>query len=324
VTRPLVSVAVLTYNQRELVADTLESVLSQDYPRLEIVVGDDGSRDGTQELIAAIASRHPRTVKPLLARENAGITVNSNRILQACSGELVAWLGGDDLFLPGKISRQVDVMDQFPDAAISYHAIESFDGETGRPLGIANDREPQLQTVHDLLRRVTFWIPSSVMHRRSAAPAQGFHEQIRYASDWLFWIETALAGPIVWFEGVWARYRIHDAQLTGPRSKNVQALRDDLLQTLEIVDAQYPQLRPSIPDARWSIHLAHAMRQRRAGAGRGPVLRSLARAIRSRPWHPGGWRLVVGTLLGARTVRAVRSVAAPQRRARRPGSRQSA
>lgn len=323
-TRPLVSVAVLTYNQADLVADTLESVLSQDYPRLEIVVGDDGSRDGTQERIAAIASRHPRTVKPLLARENAGITVNSNRILRACSGELVAWLGGDDLFLPGKISRQVEVMHEFPDAVISYHAVESFDGETGRGLGIANEREPQLQTVHDLLRRVSFWVPSSVMHRRASAPAHGFREQIRYASDWLFWIETALAGPIVWFEGIWTRYRIHDAQLTGPRSRNVQALRDDLLETLEIVEAEYPELRRSVPDARWSIHLTHAMRQRSAGAGRRPVLRSLARAIRSRPWHPGGWRLVVGTLLGPRTVRALRSVVTPQRRANGAGRRQSA
>jgi glycosyltransferase involved in cell wall biosynthesis len=324
VRQPLVSVAVLTYNQREMVADTLESVLCQDYPQIEIVVGDDGSRDGTQALISRIASRHPRTVKPLLARENAGITINSNRVLRACSGELVAWLGGDDLFLPGKISRQVEVMDQFARAAISYHAVQAFDGETGRLLRVANEREPQLQTVHDLLRRVSFWIPTSVMHRREVVPAHGFREEIRYASDWLFWIETALAGPIVWFEGIWARYRIHDAQLTGPLSKNVQALRDDLLQTLEIVDAEYPALRPSVPDARWSIHLTHAMRQRREGAGRRLVLESLARAIRARPWHPGGWRLVVGTLLGPRTVRRLRSLAAPQRRARRSGSRQSA
>jgi glycosyltransferase involved in cell wall biosynthesis len=322
--RPLVSVAVLTYNQRDMVADTLESVVSQDYANLEVVVGDDGSRDGTQALISSVASRYPRSVKPLLARENAGITVNSNRVLRACSGELVAWLGGDDQFLPGKISRQVEAMENFPHAALSFHAVQAFEGETGRLLGLANEREPQLQTVHDLLRRVNFWIPSSVMHRRAAAPASGFREQIRYASDWLFWIETALAGPVLWFEGTWTRYRIHEAQLTGPLSKNVQALRDDLLETLELIDEEYPVLRPSIPDARWSIHIAHAMRQRRAGAGRGPVLSELARAIRSRPWHPGGWRLVAGTLLGAPAVRGLRTLAPPHRRAKGTDGRQSA
>src|SRR5689334_23285444 len=98
--RPLVSVLVVAYNQISFIADTLASAVEHDYENLQVVVADDGSTDGTTDVVLDFARRHPGRVVPLTGGPNLGITRNCNRGLTACKGEYVAFLGGDDLFLP--------------------------------------------------------------------------------------------------------------------------------------------------------------------------------------------------------------------------------
>lgn len=115
----------LTYNQRHLVRETLASVVPQTYPDVEIVVADDGSTDGTQEIIAEIARQHPRIV-PAMGERNLGIAGNFNRALAHCTREFVAYLGSDDVMLPGKIQRQVEYMRAHPECAMCYQTWKSF------------------------------------------------------------------------------------------------------------------------------------------------------------------------------------------------------
>lgn len=100
---PLVSVHVITFNQAHLIHETLQSILAQDYANIEIIVADDGSTDGTANIISEYANQYPSKIIPLVAGPNLGITGNSNRGLQACKGKYIAFIGGDDLFLPSKI-----------------------------------------------------------------------------------------------------------------------------------------------------------------------------------------------------------------------------
>ena len=93
---PKVSVMIITYNQEDLISETIESVLFQNYPNLEIIVSDDASTDKTPEIILSYASRYPNVVIPVLNKKNIGITGNSNTAFFACTGEMVAVLGGDD------------------------------------------------------------------------------------------------------------------------------------------------------------------------------------------------------------------------------------
>ena len=89
---PKVSVMIVTYNQENLIGETIESVISQDYPNLEIVVADDASVDGTQSVIKAYQEKYPLQIKPVLNPVNLGITGNCNAALAACTGELVAMM----------------------------------------------------------------------------------------------------------------------------------------------------------------------------------------------------------------------------------------
>ncbi len=99
---PLVSVAVITYNQKEFLRECIESILAQDYPNLEIVIADDASSDGTQDMLRDYDVQFPDKFVLKLAGRNQGITANSNEAHFACTGKYIAWMGGDDLMLPGK------------------------------------------------------------------------------------------------------------------------------------------------------------------------------------------------------------------------------
>src|SRR5690554_3312559 len=107
---PLVSIAIVTYNQKHFLKECIESCLAQDYQNTEIVVADDGSTDGTHELLKEFAEKHPGKFVLRISEINQGITKNHNVAQFACSGKYIAWMGGDDLMLPRKISKQVDYM----------------------------------------------------------------------------------------------------------------------------------------------------------------------------------------------------------------------
>lgn len=124
---PLVSVAVISYNQKEFLRDCINSILEQDYPNFEIVIADDGSTDGTQDMLREYSKKKPRKFVLRLAEKNQGVTANSNAAHSACEGKYIAWMGGDDLMLAGKLSKQTAFMEKNSDCVICYHDLEVFE-----------------------------------------------------------------------------------------------------------------------------------------------------------------------------------------------------
>ncbi|MEW6600576.1 MAG: glycosyltransferase family 2 protein, partial [Nitrospirota bacterium] len=154
---PLVSIAVITYNHEKFIAECLDSVLSQDYGNIEIVVADDGSTDGSHTILREYEKKYPGKFILRLSAKNQGITRNTNVALYACSGKYIAWLGGDDLMLPGKLKKQVAYMERHPDCRITYHNLEVFDSETQQRLYYFNNPLNSYQgDVSVVIRRGTF------------------------------------------------------------------------------------------------------------------------------------------------------------------------
>ncbi|MFJ7796607.1 glycosyltransferase family 2 protein [Pseudomonas sp. NPDC096950] len=241
---PKVSVMIITYNQSHLIAETIESVLVQDYKNLEIVVADDASTDGTREVILDFQRRYPDIVIPVLNEKNIGITGNSNAAFFACSGELVAILGGDDLFLPGKIKAQVA---QFEDSKVvlSYHPVDIFNHADGKVLFRTNTTEKEkINNVYDLISKGGIPGASSVMVRRSACPSHGFDPLFPVVSDWIFYIEVALRGEIRELAGVYGKYRKHGL---GASDRTFELLQESLL-TVDLIAQRYEN-DPSIQKA---------------------------------------------------------------------------
>jgi len=105
--QPVVSVVTPTYNQAAFLRETIESVLSQDYPSIEYQIIDDGSTDETASIFAGILrSRLDR------AHENRGQTPTINKGWQRATGDIVTWLNSDDTFLPGAVSTAVTYLEE--------------------------------------------------------------------------------------------------------------------------------------------------------------------------------------------------------------------
>lgn len=234
---PKVSVMIITYNQEHFIRETLDSVVSQNYPNLEVVVADDCSKDATPEIILEYQRRYPSMVVPVLNPKNLGITGNCNAAFFACTGEFIAVMGGDDLFLPEKILRQVELFEQDPEAVISYHPVEIFNSADKKVLYVTNQLPREdLGDAYEIITKGGIPGASSVMVRRSACPEKGFDVRLPVVSDWLFYIEVALRGKVVKLDGLYGKYRKHGAGA----SERTYELLNESLQTLEILLVEHP------------------------------------------------------------------------------------
>lgn len=235
---PKVSVMIITYNQAHFIRETLDSVLSQDYDNLEIVVADDASTDGTQNILKEYAAKYPDKFVLVLNERNLGITGNSNAAFFACKGELIAILGGDDLFLPGKITAQVKEFVQDSAVVLCYHPVEIFQSSTNKTMYITNQNPREdTNSVEEIIVRGGIPGASSIMIRRSACPPDGFDSRLPTVSDWLFPIEVALEGKVKKADAIYGRYRKHGQ---GASDRTLELL-DESLYALDLAVQKHPE-----------------------------------------------------------------------------------
>ena len=236
-----VSVLIPSYNQENVIEQTVMSALTQDYDNLEVIVSDDASLDQTPQILREIQTKYPERLKIFLHETNLGVTKNHTRGLLECHGDFIAFQDGDDLFLPGKIRKQVEFMLNHPDCTISSHDVDVFDSETGRTLYLWSKRFGQREGgARELVRYGNYLSSVSVMVRRLHVPEYGYDDRIRIGSDWLLWLEVLSRGKgkIRYLDEVLARYRRHAGNLT-----NVSNWKyEDQLITLALVETKWPGL----------------------------------------------------------------------------------
>jgi glycosyltransferase involved in cell wall biosynthesis len=261
----LVSIMVITYNQKDFVREAVLSAVNQDYRLLEVVVSDDGSTDGTAEILDELAQQYPDRLKVLSRQGNLGITGNSNRGLRACSGDLIAFQGGDDVLLPGKISSQARWFGESEKRIYCYHDVEVFDSATNTKICNYNDMVPLISGygASELIRRMKLGASTSVMVRRSAIAKRAFDPRLPVVSDWKLWIDIlADGGEYGFVSGVYARYRRH-----GGNSRLVQSdqYRTDCYVTVALAESEYPQYSTDIRVAHARVIAVHALHEAFSG-----------------------------------------------------------
>jgi hypothetical protein len=196
---PLVSIVTPSYNQAAFLEKTLQSILVQDYPALELLVADGGSGDGSQEIIRSTARRDQRLVW-WVSEPDRGQAEAINKGLAQAQGEFVAWLNSDDLYLPGAIRQAVELLQSEPAASFVFGDALSID-VAGRPFNrlrfshLRSDR-PVLEE----LTRFRILCQPSVFMRRSAVieaqlePGVYLDPSYHYMLDHQLWIRLARCG----------------------------------------------------------------------------------------------------------------------------------
>jgi glycosyltransferase involved in cell wall biosynthesis len=226
---PLVSVVIACYNSARYLAETLTSVMTQTYPRIEIIVVDDGSSDAT----ASIAQSYPVTY---LHQENQGVSVARNAGILHCQGKYVQFLDHDDRLLPKAIETGVRLLEQHPEfsMAVGEHRYIGVDGTT---LGYSSKRAVGCNHYLALLMNNFIETPCSVVHRRSALPITGvFDESVQGAEDYELYLRIARQSELILHEAVVAEYRLHDGSL----SRDAEQM---ILVTHRVLQMELPYLR---------------------------------------------------------------------------------
>jgi len=215
---PRVSVIVPAFNCEEYLGTALDSVLAQDGPALEVIVVDDGSTDGTQDIAERFVAAAPGTVS-LHRQANAGSAAARNRGLEAARGTLIAFLDADDYWFPGKLEAEVGYLDSHPDIGIVcsrwllWHegdpAPADSDDHGGEP---ATDLQGWLYD--RLFLDCEVWT-STVLIRRQVIDAVGaFDTSLRRGQDYDYWLRAARVTPMARLARATAVYRIHGSSVT--------------------------------------------------------------------------------------------------------------
>lgn len=278
---PLVSVLVANYNYEGYVGTALDSLLEQSYPRFEALVCDDGSSDGSCDVIARYARSDDRI--RLLTKPNGGVASALNTAYEAARGEILCLLDADDLFAPRKLEAVVNAFKLKP-WGLLVHPLLVVDGE-----GRGVQRKPALSGFEEgwiaanaVARggRWTYMEASAVCLRRELAEWSFPIDETRFRSwaDAYICTLASLLTPVGYIDEVLAHYRLHGANVSGFSSLSreqankgmdgVTRVLSGVNERLEKLGIQGLQLDPS----KNLIYLESSMLEALFGEERGSVL----------------------------------------------------
>jgi len=212
---PKVSVIIPTYNRASLVGRAIDSVLSQTFRDFEVIVVDDGSTDNTVEVLRLYGDRII-----YLCQSNQKLPTARNNGVAASSGEYLAFLDSDDLFLPDKLSVQARYLDERPDVGLVASGWQNID-EDGRVLPANELRADQPVTLETILFGGLAPVHAVLLRRDWFDRVGGFDPQFAHCEEMDLWYQLALAGCLMaWFPAVVCQYRIHP----GNKSRSTETL----------------------------------------------------------------------------------------------------
>jgi glycosyltransferase involved in cell wall biosynthesis len=198
---PLVSALVPTYNAAAFVEATLESLAKQTWPRLEILIGDDASTDGTMALLESFAAAH-HNVRLLRRTENLGWLRNSNDLMEQAAGEFLFFAFHDDTVAPTYVEELATVLVERPEVLLAYSDMTV--SEVGGPGeqqvfdDLTTTRTALQRGIVMAGRRKNWWVPNRGLFRASAYRAVGGlrpNDAGEYSADWTWLLALALRGP---------------------------------------------------------------------------------------------------------------------------------
>jgi glycosyltransferase involved in cell wall biosynthesis len=238
----MVSVAVITYNHEQFIAQAIESVLMQQMAFVvELVIGEDCSTDGTRRIVQAYARKYPNVIHVLLHKKNVGMARNYEAVSQACRGKYIAWLEGDDYWrTPQKLQKQVALMEANPHYSMcgtkTQFVITSSNG-VEKDAGVL---EPALlKPEYDLPDFLTGYSmhTSSMLLRRELVEFPEWLNDLVMLRDACVFALYAEKGPVGYLSDVVSCYRVHPGGIWTTKSAVHQLQYNQ--KAIDLLDAHF-------------------------------------------------------------------------------------
>jgi glycosyltransferase involved in cell wall biosynthesis len=213
----LVTVIIPCYNRETFIAATVNSVLGQTWPNIELIVIDDGCTDGSRSILESYGNR--LTILEHPGRANRGQSASINLGLRQSKGEYLAILDSDDLYVPDKIEKQVRFLEANPSIGLVYANCISIDdqGMKLHKMYYADHRSPS--GPGEVLLNSWFNVPSNSLFRRSVFELVGFlDETLRSAQDHDYAIRIAEVARIGYIDECLWHYRRHGGSISNTRT----------------------------------------------------------------------------------------------------------
>jgi len=281
----LVSVVTATYNMGDYIAETLDSILGQDYPDVESIVIDDGSTDHTSEVLARYAD-DPRV--RVVRQENAGQTVAKNRGIAESQGEFIAFCDADDTWVPHKLSRQLPRFAD-PEVAVVYSDINCIDG-AGADLDQATMDKFEGRITGPLLIDNFVHFPTVVVRADVLEEVNGFDESLTMSIDYDLWLRISVKYKFALVREKLANYRIWEGQMSKKEGERLE----NFFRLLRRFEAKYPDAAaPAEKRRAWAhVHITRGSWHERNGR-KGAAARDYWKSMTLNPFHAGLWRRIV-------------------------------
>jgi len=200
--KPLVTIVTPSYNQARFLDETIQSVLSQNYPNIEYIIIDGGSTDGSKEIIQKYIDR----LAYWESVPDKGQTDAINKGFARATGEILAWLNSDDILLPGAVLAAVEELQAHPKAGMVY-GNTTLINKKGQKIGDF----PAAQTDLKRLKRGYVHIPQQAAFFRADLwkKVGPLDPSFYFAMDYDLWVRIAREAPLLYIPKLWASFRLH-------------------------------------------------------------------------------------------------------------------
>jgi glycosyltransferase involved in cell wall biosynthesis len=291
---PTISVVIPTRNRAAYLLEALRSVFEQTYRDFEIIVVDDGSTDGTQQALESLVNQ--KTIRYLL-RDPKGVSAARNFGIEQAQGKYIAFLDSDDLFLPTKLAKQIQVLQMKPGLGFVHCWFRKFNDD-GADLGIRDTSRFQGAVYPQMLLEwsVLMAMPCMLMSKKAIEEAGGFDEKMTWAEDLDLWRRIARHYEIDLVPEALVKVRVHQSSTTSDKTNSGDGFVRYLDKALE-EDAGLDTRFRQEAKARMYTKLAQNLLGQGGRLQMRIARQHAAKAISQRPLRAAGWLAWIGTLI---------------------------
>lgn len=292
--KPLVSVVIATYNMAKYLPLAIRSALAQTYKNLEVFVVDDGSTDNTREAVESFLN-DPRV--NYIVQENKGQAAAKNQGVYESSGEYIAFLDADDMWVPEKLDLQIPIFSQSKALGVVYAKLICIDEKGEKLLGMPDNYMLFRGRVSGpLFIRNFIRFGTAIVRRECFERLGGFKEHIRMGIDYDLWLRFSTQYEFDYVDRPLLYYRVWSGQMSnnckGRYLNGIEIMKNFLQEFPGMVDKK-------TENEAWAhTYVGFGQCLREVDRWIGPTLSLYARALRHKPNYLPAWRAIIATFLG--------------------------